>query len=256
MHISRSEAFCRLLHMHYARGVGHLGGNLSALDVLLVLYQRILEPNDVFVLSKGHSAGALYVALWSVGRLSDHDLETFHADNTILAGHPPAQGLSDVHFATGSLGHGLPIAAGCALSAKLRGASYRVYCLMSDGEWQEGSNWEACIFSVHHKLSNLTVLVDLNGLQGFGTTKDVASMDDLAARLARFNLDLVEIDGHDPDAIERTLLRLSGGPRVVILKTCKGFCVPAFEGRFESHYLPLTEKDYRTACALAAELET
>ena len=142
-----TRAKLRLLEMHYRAGVGHIGGNLSALDILLTLYRDVFGPDDAFVLSKGHAAGALYVALWSLGHLSDTDLETFHKDGTLLSAHPPATGLDDVLFATGSLGHGLPLCCGLALAKKLRSGPGRVFCLTSDGEWNEGSNWEALIFA-------------------------------------------------------------------------------------------------------------
>ncbi len=121
------QARRRLLQMHYDSGVGHIGGNLSALDAMLLVFHEMLGPDDCFVLSKGHSAGALYTALWSVGRLRDEDLKRFHQDETLLAGHPPASGIADIHFATGSLGHGLSLAAGTALGFKLRETQDRVF---------------------------------------------------------------------------------------------------------------------------------
>jgi transketolase len=160
----------RLLQMHFESKVGHIGGNLSCLDALMVLYHEVLTPADRFILSKGHSAGALYTALWSVGRLSDDRLKTFHKDGGLLAGHPPAAGIDDILFATGSLGHGLSLAAGAAKALELKGETGMVYCLTSDGEWQEGSTYEAMVFASHHRLSNLKILVDHNQLQGFGTT--------------------------------------------------------------------------------------
>ena len=163
----------RLLEMHYHAGVGHIGGNLSALDALLVLHHQVMGSDDVFVLAKGHAAGALYITLWSLGKLSDEDLHTFHQDGTLLAGHPVAGWSKDIPFATGSLGHGLPDAAGMALGYKLQSEAREVFCLTSDGEWQEGSNWEALIFAIHQRLANLTILIDENGLQGFGTTHAV-----------------------------------------------------------------------------------
>ncbi|MEN9891962.1 MAG: hypothetical protein RLY78_2257, partial [Pseudomonadota bacterium] len=195
----------RLIDMHHRARVGHLGGNLSALDAIWVLFQRHLDTEDRFILSKGHSAGALYVALWSVGRLSDAELDTFHAEGTRLPGHPPCQGLPDVPFATGSLGHGLSLAAGTALAHRLQGRTGHVYCLTSDGEWQEGSTWEALVFARHHRLDGLTILVDHNGLQGFGRTADVASMDPLWERLAGFESAPQVIDGHDLAAIDHAL---------------------------------------------------
>lgn len=202
-----SKARQRLLQMHHESGVGHIGGNLSALDAMLVVFNEFLGSDDVFILSKGHSAGALYTALWSIGELQDDDLKTFHRDDTLLAGHPPAKGLALVPFATGSLGHGLSLAAGTALGLKLRGSDARVFCLTSDGEWQEGSTWEALIFAAHHQLSNLTVLVDHNGLQGFGSTTEIASMAPLWDKIAGFDIDIDIIDGHDPDAIRSSLGR-------------------------------------------------
>jgi transketolase len=237
----------RLLRMHFDSGVGHIGGNLSALDALLILFNEYLAGDDQFILSKGHSAGALYIALWSVGKLSEQDLCSFHRDDTLLAGHPPAQGIADIAFATGSLGHGLSLAAGTALGFKLKGANAQVVCLTSDGEWQEGSTWEALIFASHHRLKALTVLVDHNNLQGFGSTAEVASMSPLWQRLQGFEVDLQVIDGHDPDAIRAALASAQTRPRVIFLRTVKGRGVSFLEHRMDSHYLPLTAQQFQTA---------
>src|SRR5438105_390525 len=140
------RARARLLQMHFESGVGHIGGNLSCLDVLMVLYHQVLRAEDAFVLSKGHAAGALYTALWSVDRLTDAELRQFHQDGTKLSGHPAPGALPEVPFATGSLGHGLSLAAGLALGKRLKAEPGRVFCLLSDGEWQEGSCWEALRF--------------------------------------------------------------------------------------------------------------
>jgi transketolase len=237
----------RLLQMHYESGVGHIGGNLSSLDAMLLVFHEMLRPNDSFVLSKGHSAGALYTALWSSGRLRDEDLKRFHKDETLLAGHPPASGIPDIHFATGSLGHGLSLAAGTALGFKLRDTQDRVFCLTSDGEWQEGSTWEALIFASHHKLSNLCVLVDHNGLQGFGATADIASMAPLWERVRGFDADLVTVDGHDLDAIRAELRNSRERLAIIFLDTVKGKGVSFLEHRMDSHYLPLTASQYEAA---------
>jgi len=239
--------------MHFESGVGHIGGNLSALDALLVTFHEYLRDQDRFVLSKGHAAGALYTALWSVGRLTDEDLRSFHKDNTLLAGHPPAAGIVDIRFATGSLGHGLSLAAGTALAFKLRNVESRVVCLTSDGEWQEGSTWEALIFACHHQLSNLTVLVDHNGLQGFGSTSEIASMSPLWEKLEGFDIDLQIIDGHEPNALRGAFAHLAHRLRVIVLRTVKGHGVSFMEDRMEWHYLPLKEEKYRAAIA---ELES
>ncbi len=243
-----SVARRRLLMMHRASGVGHLGGNLSCIDALVVLYHHAMAADDQFVLSKGHAAGALYVALWSVGRLRDADLESFHGERTLLAGHPPAFGIEGILFGTGSLGHGLSLAAGLTLAARLTGSERRVFCLTSDGEWQEGSTWEALIFAVHNRLEKLTILIDANGLQGFGSTAEVASMDPIAERLSGFGVVPVEVDGHDPVALAAALSAPpTSSPAVFVLKTVKGNGVPQLEGLMESHYLPLSEHAYQQA---------
>jgi transketolase len=240
------KARLRLLQMHYESGVGHIGGNLSCLDILMALYHNVLGPLDRFVLSKGHSAGAVYVTLWSLGLLSDGDLKTFHKDGTRLSGHPPVHGIPEIPFATGSLGHGLSLAAGLALAKKLKGEKGRLFCLTSDGEWNEGSNWEALIFSHHHRL-NLTLIVDLNGLQGFGRTCDVADLEPLAGKFRAFRLHTLEVDGHNLEAVTAALRQDGDGPTVVVAKTKKGHGVSFMEGLLESHYLPLSQESYQQA---------
>jgi transketolase len=234
--------------MHFEAGTGHIGGNLSALDILLMLYHVALSPSDAFVLSKGHAAGALYVTLWTCGRLSDDDLTTFHRDDTVLSGHPPATGMPDVLFATGSLGHGLGLANGLALAKKLKGEPGRVFCLTSDGEWNEGSCWESLIFARHHDLS-VTVIVDENGLQGFGTTKEVADLHPIAEKLHAFHVPTLEIDGHDLHALADALTRGADGPVAVVARTRKGCGVSFMEHRMEWHYLPLDAAGYAAAIA-------
>lgn len=242
-----SAARKRLLQMHFESGVGHIGGNLSVLDALLVVFNEFLGDKDMFVLSKGHSAGALYISLWSVGKLQEQDLVRFHQDDTLLAGHPPARGIADIPFATGSLGHGLSLAAGTALAFRLKQQDERVFCVTSDGEWQEGSTWEALIFACHQRLSNLTVLVDHNRLQGFGSTEEVASMSPLWDKLQGFDVDLQIIDGHNPDEIRAALSVESARPRVIVLRTVKGHGVSFMENQMAWHYLPMTADQFQKA---------
>lgn len=243
------EARLRLLRMHHDAGVGHIGGNLSALDALLFLHHEVMTPEDCFVLSKGHAAGALYVTLWSTGEIADEQLSEFHADGTQLAGHPAPGWTPGIPVATGSLGHGLPVSAGIALARKLRRESGRVFVLTSDGEWQEGSNWEALIFANHHQLDRLVIVVDANGLQGFGRTEDVASLGDLRGRFEAFGIATEEGDGHDPADLARLLGSDRPGPRAVVLHTVKGKGVSFMEDRLEWHYLPLDDAFYARACA-------
>ena len=249
----RRAAQLRLLKMHYDSGVGHIGGNLSCLDVLLYLHHYVMGPDDQFVLSKGHGAGALYITLWTLGRLSDADLATFHKDDTRLCGHPPANGIEDILFATGSLGHGVSLAAGLALAKRIKGNPGHVYCVTSDGEWNEGSCWEALIFARHQQLGNLTTVVDLNGFQGFGSTRDVADMGSLAAKFRAFDAGGSEIDGHEEASLRTGLLRPSNpslrqhGPRMVVAHTRKGCGVSFMEDRMEWHYLPMNKLQYKIA---------
>ncbi len=247
----RHEARCRLLHMHYEAGVGHIGGNLSALDAMLYLHHYVMSSEDQFVLSKGHAAGALYVTLWSRGILQESDLRSFHSDGTLLSGHPPPGRLEGIPVATGSLGHGLPMACGMALARKLKSRPGRIFCLCSDGEWQEGSNWEALIFARHHNLSNLVVLVDVNGLQGFGSTRAVASMNDLGKHMEAFGLRTRELDGHLEASLEQINTRSVEDRWCYLLQTVKGKGISFMENRLEWHYLPLDEASY---CQALTEL--
>lgn len=243
------RARARLLAMHFKAGVGHIGGNLSALDAMLCLHHAILAEGDEFVLSKGHSAGALYACLWSCGRLTDADLDTFHENGTKLAAHPAGGWHDRIPFSTGSLGHGLGLASGLAFGRRLRRQPGRVFCLMSDGECEEGSVWEALMFAGHHRLSNLTVMVDRNGLQGFGSTAAVASLEPLADKLLGFGFEVEEIDGHDFHVLSETLGRTGDRPRMILLRTVKGRGVSFMEDRMEWHYLPLSPEQLDAALA-------
>jgi transketolase len=246
----RNMKWCakRLLNMHARANVGHLGGNVSCLEGLCCIMKR-LRKQDRFILSKGHSAGALYVALAQAGIIPEAELNTFHQDGTRLPGHPPANTFDEIPFATGSLGHGLSLAAGFALSQNLRGEDARTYCLTSDGEWQEGSTWEALMFACHHKLRNLTIVIDHNGLQGFGTTAAVASMDPLWERIKGFDVDATIIDGHDGVAINKELEFYQQRVRMIFLSTIKGKGIPGMEGLMHSHYLPMTSEQHSAALA-------
>jgi transketolase len=234
--------------MHFESGVGHIGGNLSVLELLMTLHHRVMRADDQLVLSKGHAAGALYVTLWTLGRLKDEELAQFHQDGTKLGGHPVPHGVPDIPFAIGSLGHGLGLASGLALGKRLLGKSGRVYCVMSDGEWNEGSNWEALTFIAHHQQRELILLVDLNGLQGFGTTAEVANLAPLAEKLESFGFEVRNVDGHDTSDIERALLDApTARPLAVLAKTIKGHGVSFMESQLAWHYLPMTPEQYELA---------
>ncbi len=234
----------RLLKMHFESGVGHIGGNLSCIESLMIVFHEYLNDEDEFILSKGHSAGALYITLWTKKLLQDDDLCKFHKDDTLLGGHPPSSGVPRVLFSTGSLGHGISLAAGTALAFKLKNEKRNVFCLASDGEMQEGSSWEALIFIAHHQLINLTVLIDCNGFQGFGTTAEIASMSDLIVKLSGFKVDVLCVNGHNHSEIRNALDAKTRNPKIILLNTIKGHGVSFMENQMEWHYLALTESQY------------
>lgn len=245
---SLADVRTRLLQLHADTGLGHVGGNLSCLDVLYTLHHSVMTGEDAFVLSKGHAAGALYAVLWSTGQLSEADLRTWCADGTSLPGHPVA-GVPGVRFSTGSLGHGLSLTLGMAMARAWRGEHGHFFCLTSDGEWQEGSTWEALMLACHRQPSNVTVIVDVNGWQGFGSTADTLSAHGLAERIKAFGARTVEVDGHDTAALEAALHNaVSGGFTVICATTVKGRGTSLADS-LESHYLPLPEADHPGAQA-------
>lgn len=243
------RATARLLKMHYESRTGHIGSNLSCLGILLYLHHRILTEGDQFILSKGHAAGALYVTLWSMGLLEDKDLKTFQSQGTKLSGHPPPRWRKEVPFATGSLGHGLSLAAGLALAQKLSQGRGRVYCLVSDGELNEGSTWEALHFIGHHKLP-LTLIVDNNQIQGLGPTREIINMGSMTNRLEDLGWLCRDINGHEQDELQKALANNNDqNSQVIIAHTKKGFGISFMENSVDWHYLSLTEELYEKALA-------
>jgi transketolase len=241
----------KFLEMHYEAKAGHVGTGLSGIDVLTCVYGSWLRPDDVFILSKGHGASSLYATLHHYGRLTDEQLGTYYKDGTLLPAHPAARALPAIPAATGSLGHGFPIAAGMAYAHKhVHASGSRVACLVSDGECDEGSIWEAALFAGHHRLDNLTVVIDANGLQGFGRTEDVMSLEPLPAKWQAFGFRTSEIDGHDLAQIARALATTGDGrPHCIVARTTKGKGVRFMEDRLEWHYLPMSEAQYLEALA-------
>ena len=250
----------RLILDHaYRAGVGHIGSALSIADILAALYDSVLRVDDPtdperdrFVLSKGHAALALYEALHLKGWVTAEKLATYCGDGTMLGVHPEAA-LPGVDFATGSLGHGLSMGAGAALAARLQGSPRRAFALVSDAECNEGSLWEAAMFAAHHKLSNLTAIVDVNGQQALGYTRDVLDLSPLAERWRAFGWDVDEVDARGDDAQEQLSAALnrpeadSGAPRAVIARTVFGKGVSFMQNRIKWHYWPMSEEQYRQA---------
>lgn len=238
----------------------HVGGSLSAVDILTVLYAEILRvrpddpawsDRDWFILSKGHAAAALYAVLSEHGFFPAGECGSYAARGSRLAGHP-LRSVPGVEFSTGSLGHGLPIAAGVALASSRAGHPRRVFVLVGDGELQEGTNWEAMMFAAHSGLENLTAIVDRNGWQISGRTEECVGLEPLAERWRSFGWSCREVDGHDLSALRGALNELPhipGRPTVIIAHTVKGHGVPMFEDKKQSHYVKLSDKLHRRAIA-------
>ncbi len=240
----------KILELHYKAGSGHIGCSLSCIDILASVL-KFKEEGDTFILSKGHAASALYTILNSIGEIPDELMDTFYKNGTTLPAHPAAQKYKAIPFATGSLGHGLPLGTGIAKAKKLKGDGSASYVLMSDGETNEGTTWEACHFAVANKLDNLVVFVDKNGLQGYGNTADV--LGDTAAYKVweAIGFEVEEVDGHSISAMvavkDKMLKNRNGKPKLIIAKTVKGKGIPYMENRLEWHYLPMNESQYTEA---------
>lgn len=237
-------------------GVGHIGSALSIADLVAALYGAVLSVDrpddserDRLVLSKGHAALALYAALAATGRLDSKRLATYCGDGSMLGAHPE-HALPGVDFSTGSLGQGLSIATGAALAARVQRSRRRVFALLSDAETNEGSIWEAAMFAAHHRIANLVAIVDVNGQQALGYTRDVLDPGPLAERFAAFGWDVYDVDGHDPDGLAQTIAGLDtqhGRPHVLLADTTFGKGISFMESRIEWHYLPLLDEDYSQA---------
>ena len=223
-----------LLKMLCEAGSGHSGGSLSAIDILAVLYNKIMKHNpkdpswqerDMFVLSKGHICPALYVVLADCGYFDEKELMTLRKYNSILQGHPYMFKTPGLDISSGSLGQGLSVATGMALAAKMDGEDTRVYCLMGDGEMQEGQIWEGAMAAGHYKLDNLCGIIDVNRLQIDGKVEDVMDINPLRDKWKAFKWNVIEVDGHKVKDIEeafRNAESAKGRPTVILADTIKG----------------------------------
>lgn len=225
---------------------GHPGGSLSVVDILVILYYKIMkvdpkypdwEDRDRLVLSKGHSCPALYSILARKGYFNVDQLTTLRQLGSILQGHPDIKRTPGIDASVGSLGQGLSVAVGLALGAKLKNKNYHVYAIIGDGEMQEGQIWEALMSTIHYKLDNLTTILDYNKLQIDGTNDEVMSLGDVKSRIKAFGFDVYEINGHDLGEIYRTLTTslASQKPKFIIAHTIKGKGVSFMENKVEWH---------------------
>lgn len=249
-----------IIEMLTEAGSGHPGGSLSAADIVATLYfggvlnfdpQNIDDPaRDRFVLSKGHAAPVLYAALAELGAIDKKELLGLRKLGHMLQGHPDALKTPGVEVSTGSLGQGLSISNGMALGLKLDKSSSRVYCLMGDGEIQEGQVWEAAMFAAHYKLDNLVAIVDNNGLQIDGNVDDVMSLGNIADKFKAFGFDVLEINGHNIEEIHAALMApiCVGKPRVIVAHTHKGYGVSFMQDQASWHGSAPTEEQGKQAC--------
>ena len=245
-----------LRHIFHA-GAGHTGGSLSCVDILNVLYNRILRVSpetlrdpyrDRYIQSKGHSVEAQYVVLADRGFFPKSQLETLCRYRSPFVGHPTRK-VPGIEMNTGALGHGLSISVGLAIAGKLDAASYRVFTLLGDGELAEGSNWEAAMAAAHYRLDNLTAIVDHNTLQITGRTRDVCSNEPIDAKFRAFGWRVQCCDGHDFAELTRALTEppQSGQPTCVIANTVKGRGISFMEHVVKWHHGVPNEKEYELA---------
>ena len=239
---------------------GHTGGSLSCIDILNVLYNEVLNvgpqnftspDRDRYIQSKGHCVEALYVVLADKGFFPESDLETLCKYKSHYIGHPTKK-VHGVEQNTGALGHGLPIAAGTVLAAKMDKKNYRVFTLLGDGELPEGSNWEAALTAAHYKLDNLCAIIDNNKLQITGTNAEVCNTDPIDAKFESFGWAVQHVDGNDVNALKEVLCSMpfeKGKPSLVIAHTIKGKGVSFMENSVKWHHGVPDKDQYETAIA-------
>jgi transketolase len=236
------------IELVYQASASHIGGALSMTDILAVLYTDILrfdaqnpakEDRDRLILSKGHCCSALYAVLAIKGFFSVEELKEYGQEGSRLTSHI-SHYVPGVEISAGSLGHGLPIACGLALAAKRKFQNHKIYCIVGDGEMDEGSNWEAILFGSHHKLDNLCLIIDYNRLQGLGYTNEVLNLEPLRDKLLAFNWNCLEIDGHNHQQIKNAFEYFSNNPMLkpmaIIAHTIKGKGVKFMENQLLWHY--------------------
>ena len=261
--LSRISAEIKLgaLEAVYSAGSGHPGGSLSISDVLAYLYFEELridpknpkwEDRDRFVLSKGHTAPALYAVLALKGYFPREDLKTLRQADSYLQGHPDMKHTPGVDMSTGSLGLGISAACGMAIAGKVMGKDYRVYTILGDGEVEEGQVWEAAMFARHYKLDNLCAFIDWNGLQIDGPVTEVVDPTPIDEKFRAFGWNVLLIDGHDFTEIEKAVIaakKTKGAPTAVIMKTVKGKGVSFMENNVKWHGSAPKQEQYEQAVA-------
>jgi transketolase len=263
-----TEELALRLRRHVVRmcslgGSAHVGSCLSMADIVAVLYGEVLRvkptwpdwpERDRFILSKGHAGACIYAALAERGFFPPGDLDKHYANGSRLSGHVSHKGIPGIEISTGSLGHGLGIGVGMAWQLRRQGGAQRVFVLMSDGECDEGSNWEAILFAGHHRLANLVAVVDHNKLQSLDAVADVLGLEPLEDKWRAFGWKVARIDGHDHGQLREVFSQTVDGPLCVIADTVKGSGVAFMEGEVLWHYRSPQGEELKAAlCALGGD---
>jgi transketolase len=234
----------------------HVGSALSCVDLLVSIYSDYLKfdtsnpdwnERDIFILSKGHAGSAVYATLSEFGFFSEEKLLTHYQNGSDLSGHVSHKNVPGVEFSTGSLGHGLPVATGNALALKKQNSNRKVCVLLSDGECDEGSNWEAAMFASHHELNNLLCIIDYNKLQSLTTTQETLALEPFNDKWKAFGWDVREVDGHNHESILSTINKPSNKPICVIAHTTKGKGVSFMENSVLWHYRSPQGEEFENA---------
>lgn len=249
LHYKANQIRLSAMTMTHHSSLGHTGGDLSSADILTTLYlggvlqldpaNPLWPQRDRFIMSKGHCSGAFYSILAARGFFPRAQLKTFMDPLSMLNGHPDRNKLPGIEANTGPLGHGFPIAVGCALAARMRGESWRTFVLTGDGEQQEGSNWEAAMTAHHYKLDNLVLIIDRNRIQQGDFTENIINMTSLPARYRAFGFAVLELDGHDHAALLAAFTHLpleAGKPTCIVANTIKGKGVSFAENKPAWHH--------------------
>jgi len=258
LHLKSIQYRIKLLKYIKMAGAGHTGGSLSCVDILNVLYNRILNVTpdtfnnpgrDRYIQSKGHSVEALYVVLADRGFFPEEELGTFYGYGSDYTGHPTRK-VKGIEHNTGGLGHGLAFSVGVALAGQIDRSAYRVFTLLGDGELAEGSNWESMMAAAHYHLDNLCVIIDRNALQLTGKTEEMCGLEPLAQKLEAFGSEVRTVNGHDITALTEVLSKLpftEGKPSVVIARTIKGKGISFMENNPKWHHGVPNDQQYEQA---------
>ena len=237
----------KVLEMIFKAGSSHLGSNFSIIDIISVLYFEIMNFNkklfnsknhDRFILSKGHAGASLYAVLNELGFINDNEIKNYYRNGSYMCGHITTTGLNGIDWSTGSLGHGLSVASGKALFSKINKKKWNVYCLISDGELDEGSNWESILFSGFQNLDNLKLIIDYNKLQSIKSVKETLDLEPIDKKFQSFNWNFIEVDGHDHKGLKKVFSKKYNNdkPTCILAHTIKGKGVSFMENNNLWHY--------------------